>query len=60
MFLWSFFQMNMDEYPHFSITEDGSPCSMGQHRPGFPQVLYDALVHLSYDRDIPLYRCRLF
>jgi hypothetical protein len=32
---------------------------MGQHCPGFPRVLYDALIRLGYDRDAPIYRCRL-
>jgi hypothetical protein len=32
---------------------------MGQHCPGFSRVLYDALLYLSYDRDAPVYRCRL-
>jgi hypothetical protein len=31
--------MNLDDYPHFSLSEDGSLCSMGQHLSGFPQVL---------------------
>jgi hypothetical protein len=34
-FSWLCFQMNMDDYPHFSLTEDGRLCSMGQHHPGF-------------------------
>jgi hypothetical protein len=48
--------MNMNNYPHFSITEDGSLCSTGQHCPGFPRVLYDTLIHLGYNGDVPLYR----
>jgi hypothetical protein len=47
--------MNMDNYPHVTITEDGSLCSMGQHRPGFPWVLYDALRQLGYNEDAPVY-----
>jgi hypothetical protein len=43
MFSWLCFQMNMENYPHVTIAEDGSLCSMGQHRPGFPRVLYDAI-----------------
>jgi hypothetical protein len=35
MFSWLCFQINMDNYPHVTIAEDGSLCSMGQHRPGF-------------------------
>jgi hypothetical protein len=34
-------------------------CSMGQHCPGFPRVLYDALIHLGYGRDALVYHCRL-
>jgi hypothetical protein len=43
--------MNMEKYPHITIAEDGSFCSMGQHRPGFPRVLYDALRQLGYNGD---------
>jgi hypothetical protein len=32
---------------------------MGQHCPGFPRVLYDALLRLSFDRDTLIYRCQL-
>jgi hypothetical protein len=46
----------MDNYPHVTIAVDGSLCSTGQHRPGFPRVLYDALRQLSYDGDAPVYR----
>jgi hypothetical protein len=53
------FQMNMDDYPHFFLTEDGRLCLMGQHCPGFPRVLYDARLHLDYDREVPIYHCRL-
>jgi hypothetical protein len=55
-FSWLCFQMNMDNYPHVTITEDGSLCSTGQHHPGFPRVLYDALRQLSYNGDAPVYR----
>jgi hypothetical protein len=48
--------MNMDNYPYVTITEDGSLCSMSQHRPGFPRVLYDALRQLGYNGDAPVYR----
>jgi hypothetical protein len=51
--------MNMDNYPHITITEDGSLCSTGQHRLGFPHMLYDALLHLSHNGDIPVYRGRM-
>jgi hypothetical protein len=59
MFLWLCFQMNMDNYPHVTIAADGSLCSTGQHRPGFPRVLYDALRQLGYDGDAPVYRGRM-
>jgi hypothetical protein len=32
---------------------------MGQHRPGFPRGLYDALRQLNYNRDAPVYRGRM-
>jgi hypothetical protein len=52
-------QMEQNDYPHFDLVEDGTPCSTGQHCSGFPRVLYDTLVHLGYDGDAPVYRCRL-
>jgi hypothetical protein len=55
----SAFQMELNNYPHFDLVEDGRLCSMGQHCLGFPRVLYDALVRLGYDGDAPVYRCRL-
>jgi hypothetical protein len=51
--------MELNDYPHFYLAKDGRLCSMGQHCPGFPRVLYDALVHLGYDGDAPVYRCWL-
>ncbi len=51
--------MNMDNYPHVTIAADGSLCSTGQHRPGFPRVLHDALRQLGYDGDSPVYRGRM-
>jgi hypothetical protein len=56
--LMSVFQMELNDYPHFFITKDGRLCSIGQHCPGFPRVLYEALLHLGYDGDAPIYRCR--
>jgi hypothetical protein len=53
------FLMNMDNYPHTTIAEDGSPCAMGQHHPGIPRVLYDALRQLGYNGDAPVYRGRM-
>jgi hypothetical protein len=53
------FQMELNDYPHFDLAKDGTLCSTGQHCLGFPRVLYDALIHLGYDRDAPFYRCRL-
>jgi hypothetical protein len=43
-FSWLCFQMNMDIYPHVTIAEDGSLCSMGQ---------------LGYNGDAPVYRDRM-
>jgi hypothetical protein len=51
--------MNMDNYPHITITEDGSLYSMGQHHTGFPRVRYDALHQLGYNGDAPVYRGRM-
>jgi hypothetical protein len=51
--------MNMDDYPHFFLIEDGRLCSTGQHCPGFPRVLYDALLHLGYKGEVSIYCCRL-
>jgi hypothetical protein len=58
-FSWLCFQMNMENYTHITIAEDGSLCSMGQHHPGFPRVLYDALHQLGYNEDAPVYRSRM-
>jgi hypothetical protein len=55
----SVFQIELNDYPNFDLAEDGRLCSTGQHCPGFPRVLYDTLIHLGYDRDTPVYRCRL-
>jgi hypothetical protein len=55
----SAFQMERNDYPHFNLAEDGRQCSMGQHCPGFPRVLYDAVIRLGYDGDASVYRCRL-
>jgi hypothetical protein len=55
----SAFQMELNDYPHFDLAEDRRMCSTGQHCPGFPRVLYDALIRLGYDGDASVYRCRL-
>jgi hypothetical protein len=55
----SVFQMELNNYPHFDLTEDGRLCSKGQHCPGFLRVLYDVLIHLGYNGDAPVYHCRL-
>jgi hypothetical protein len=55
----SAFQMELNDYPQFDLTEDGRLCSMGQHCLGFSRLLYDALVRLGYDGDAPVYRCQL-
>jgi hypothetical protein len=41
------------------FSDEHSLCSMGQHRPGFPRLLYDALRQLGYDGDAPVYRGRM-
>jgi hypothetical protein len=53
----SAFQMELNDYPHFNLAEDGRLCCTGQHCPGFLRVLYDALIHLGYDEDAPVYHC---
>jgi hypothetical protein len=58
-FFMSAFQMELNDYPHFDLAEDGTLCSMGQHCPRFLRVLYDALIHLGCDGDAPVYHCRL-
>jgi hypothetical protein len=55
----SVFQIELNDYPHFDLAEDGRLCSMCQYCPGFPRVLYDALIRLGCDGDTPVYRCRL-
>jgi hypothetical protein len=55
----SVFQMELNDYSHFDLAEDGRLCSKGQHCPGFPRVLYDAFLCLGYDRDALIYRCQL-
>jgi hypothetical protein len=49
--------MELNDYPHFYLTKDGRLCSMGQHYPGFPGVLYEVLISLGYDGDAPVYHC---
>jgi hypothetical protein len=51
--------MVLNDYPHFCLAEDGRLCSLGQHCPGFPRVLYDALLHLGCDGDALVYHYRL-
>jgi hypothetical protein len=55
----SVFQMELNDYPYFDLTEDGTLCSTGQHCPGFLRVLYDALIRHGYNGDTPVYCCRL-
>jgi hypothetical protein len=59
IFSWLCFQMDKSDYPHVTIPEDGWLCSMCQHRPGFPRVLYDALLHIGYNRDVLVYQARM-
>jgi hypothetical protein len=47
------------QLPHVTIAEDGSLCSTGQHRSGFPRVLYDALRLLGYNGGAPVYHGRM-
>jgi hypothetical protein len=58
-FFMSAFQIELNDYPHFYLTEDGRLCSMGQHCLGFPRVLYDTPIHLGYGGDTPVYHCPL-
>jgi hypothetical protein len=51
--------MELNDYPQFDLVEDGRLCSMGQHCPKFPRVLYDAPIRLGYDGDALVYCCRL-
>jgi hypothetical protein len=55
----SAFQMELNDYPNFNLAEDGRLCSMGQHCPRFPRVLYDTLIRVGYDGDALIYCCRL-
>jgi hypothetical protein len=55
----SVFQIELNDYPHFDLTRDGRLCSMSQHYPGFPRVLYDTLNYLGYDGDTLVYHCRV-
>jgi hypothetical protein len=45
----SVFQVELNDYAHFYLAEDGRLCSTGQHLPGFPRVLYDAVIRHGYD-----------
>jgi hypothetical protein len=49
--------MELNDYPHFYLTDGGRLCSTGQHWPVFPRVLYDALIRLGYDGDALVYHC---
>jgi hypothetical protein len=51
--------MNKDDYSHFFLAEDGRLCSMSQQCPGFLRVLYDALLRLGDDGEVPIYCCHL-
>jgi hypothetical protein len=58
MFFMSVFT-ELNDYSHFYLADDGRLCSTGQHCPGFPRVLYDALIHLGYDGVAPVCHCQL-
>jgi hypothetical protein len=51
--------MELNDYSHFDLAEHGRSCSTDQHCSGYLRVLYDALIHLGYDGDAPVYYCRL-
>jgi hypothetical protein len=51
--------MEMNDYPHFYLADDGRLCSTGQHCLGFLRVLHDELICLGYDGDALVYHCRL-
>jgi hypothetical protein len=51
--------MELNNCPHFDLTEDGRLCSRSQHCQWFLRVLYDAPIRLGYDGDTPVYCCRL-
>jgi hypothetical protein len=51
--------MELNDYRHLYLAEDGRLCSTGQHCPVFPRMLYDTLIHLGYDGDALVYRCRV-
>jgi hypothetical protein len=58
IFYGLFSQMNMADYPNCTLSEDGWLHTTGRHLPGFPRVLLSTLIHLNYDRSIPVYHCR--
>jgi hypothetical protein len=60
MFSWLFSQMNMDDYSHCSLGEDGSLHITGRQRLGFPRELLSAIIYLGYNRPILAYRCLPF
>jgi hypothetical protein len=43
--------MELNDYPHFFLAEDGRLCSTGQHCPAFLRVLYDALLRMAHGLD---------
>jgi hypothetical protein len=55
----SAFQMELNDYPHFYLADDGRLCSTGHHCSGFLRVLYDALIRLGYNVDASVYHCQL-
>jgi hypothetical protein len=52
----SAFQIKLNDYIDFYLTDDGRLCSMGQHCLEFPREVYDALICLGYGGDAPVYR----
>jgi hypothetical protein len=49
--------MELNDYPHFDLAEDGTLCFTSQHCLRLPRVLYDTLIRLGYDGDAPVYHC---
>ena len=51
--------MDLDDYPHCDLGDDGWLRTDGLHRPAFTQLLWDALVRFGYE-DAPTYRGRMY
>jgi hypothetical protein len=51
--------MELNDYPHFYLADDGKLCSTCQHCLWFPRVIYDTLIRLGYDGNARVDHCRL-